>query len=65
MKNKIFRIIQSLGLIFFGLNILFEFIKFENPKINPIIIVVICVSMIFNLKKAEFKHGQNSLASKL
>ncbi len=54
MKNKIFVIIQSLGLLFFGLNILFEFIKFENSKVNPISIVIICViSLLFSLKKKK------------
>ena len=54
MKNKIFLIVQSLGLLFFGLNILFDFITFENSKVNPISIVVICIiSLLFNLKKGK------------
>jgi len=54
MKNKIFVIIQSLGLLFFGLNIFFEFMKFENSKVNPISIVIICViSLLFSLKKKK------------
>ena len=54
MKNKVFLIIQSLGLLFFGVNILFDFITFESSKVNPISIVIICViSLLFNLKKEK------------
>jgi hypothetical protein len=54
MKNKIFLIIQSLGLLFFGLNIYFDFITFESSKVNPFSIVIICViSLLFNLKKEK------------
>jgi hypothetical protein len=52
MKNMIFVTLETFGLLFFGLNIIFEFITFENSKVNPISIVVICVfSLLFRLKK--------------
>lgn len=54
VKNKIFIIILGLGLIFFGLNIIFEFIKFENSKVNLIgVAIIICVISLFKLKKKE------------
>lgn len=50
MKNKIFIIILGLGLLFFGLNIIFEFIKFENSKVNLIgVAIIICVISLFKL----------------
>jgi len=52
MINKIFVIILGLGLIFFGLNIIFEFIKFENSKVNLIgVAIIICVISLSKLKK--------------
>ena len=54
MKPNTFILLQSLGLLFFGLNYYFEFIQFENTKTNSLCIVFISVfSLLFYLKKRK------------
>jgi len=54
MKTNTFLLLQSLGLLFFGLNYYFEFIQFENTKTNSLCIVFISVfSLLFYLKKRK------------
>ncbi len=40
-------LLNCIGLLFVSLNILFEFISFENKKVNPILGVLFSLSMIF------------------
>jgi hypothetical protein len=57
MKNKIFLSIQSitvLALLFFSLNMLFDFITFESSKVNPISNAVLCFTLLLlHLKKKK------------
>ncbi len=40
-------LLNCIGLLFVSLNILFEFISFENKKVNPILGALFSLSMIF------------------
>jgi ABC-type uncharacterized transport system permease subunit len=57
MRNKIFLLVQSIALfalLFFSLNIIFDFITFENSKINPISNAVLAfILLLFHLKKKK------------
>lgn len=57
MKNKIFLSIQSItvfALLFFSLNMLFDFITFESSKVNPISNAVLCFTLLLlHLKKKK------------
>ena len=57
MKNKFFLLIQSitvLALLFFSLNMLFDFITFESSKVNPISNAVLCFTLLLlHLKKKK------------
>jgi hypothetical protein len=57
MKNKFFLLIQSitlLALLFFSLNIIFDFITFESSKVNPISNAVLCFTLLLlHLKKKK------------
>jgi hypothetical protein len=57
MKNKFFLLIQSItvfALLFFSLNMLFDFITFESSKVNPISNAVLCFTLLLlHLKKKK------------
>ncbi len=47
-------LVSSIGLIVFGFNNLFNFVEFENPKTNSIILFILAiVNMIGLYKKAN------------
>ncbi len=51
-KTSIILLLPSLGLVFFGLNYFFEFIHFENPKINPLILMLLSlINLIVIIRK--------------
>ena len=52
-------IILNLALIFFGLNIYFEFIPFESKRINPITIIIILTALaLINIKRKKKETQQ-------
>jgi hypothetical protein len=44
IKKNLYLLISSIGLIVFGLNAFFEFISFENQKINFLILMLLSIS---------------------
>ena len=54
-NNKLIRIIVALLTIFFGLNILFNFYKFENSNKNTVIIISLLLLSMY-LEKTKVKE---------
>ncbi len=46
-KHTFLLLLNCLGLLFVSLNILFDFISFDNKITNPILGVIFSLSMIF------------------
>lgn len=44
IKRNLYLLISSIGLIVFGSNAFFEFISFENQKINSLILMLLSIS---------------------
>jgi len=44
IKKNLYLLISSIGLIVFGLNAFFEFISFENQKINSLILMLLSIN---------------------
>ena len=51
-------IILNLALIFFGVNIIFEFVPFESKRINPITIIIILAALALINFKRKKKEAQ-------
>jgi len=44
IKKNLYLLISSISLIVFGLNAFFEFISFENQKINSLILMLLSIN---------------------
>ncbi|MEJ1223849.1 hypothetical protein [Sediminicola sp. 1XM1-17] len=56
-RTRLLLIIISVGLIFFGANIVFGFIEFTNPKVNPVIGSILILALVYQVIKITKEQG--------
>ncbi len=56
-RNRLLLIIISIGLLFFGANIVFGFIEFSNSKVNPIVGSMLILALVFQDIKITKEQG--------
>ncbi len=56
-RNRLLLIIISIGLLFFGANIVFGFIEFSNSKVNPIVGSMLILALVFQVIKITKEQG--------
>ena len=56
---KVILVISNIGLIVIGMNIFLNFIPFESSKVNPLIILFLCLINILLGLKASFEATNN------
>lgn len=60
-KFSVLLLLSSIGLIFFGLNAIFEFLPFENKKTGSLLIIILSiVSFILVVKNTNKNTAENN-----
>lgn len=56
-RTRLLLIIISIGLLFLGANIVFGFIEFSNPKVNPVVGSMLILALVFQVIKITKEQG--------